>query len=153
MTTAPAGTVRYSLAGADAGEFTIDPSTGEVRLAQGARPDFEAKSSYSVTITATADVTVEVMNLSEPGTVSLSAAEPAAGETITAALDDPDGGVSGLTWAWARVDDGGAAPIQGAGGASYTTTSADIGHRISATASYDDNAGRCNRPARSPGCR
>ena len=141
MTTAPAGTVRYSLAGADAGEFTIDPDTGEVSLAQGASPDFEAKSSYSVTITATADVTVEVMNLSEPGTVSLSANEPAAGETITAALDDPDGGVSGLSWAWARVNGNGAASIPGAGGDSYTTASADIGRRISVTAHYDDNAG------------
>ena len=81
------------------------------------------------------------MNLSEPGTVSLSANEPAAGETITAALGDPDGGIDNLSWAWARVNDEGATPIQGAGEASYTTTSADIGHRISATASYDDNAG------------
>ena len=63
------------------------------------------------------------------------------GKTITAALGDPDGGIDNLSWAWARVNDEGAAPIRGAGGASYTTTSADIGHRISATASYDDNAG------------
>ena len=80
-TTAPAGAaVQYALSGPDAASFDIDPATGEVSLAPGASPDFETKSSYSVTITATAGVTVEVMNLSEPGTVSLSANEPAAGE-------------------------------------------------------------------------
>ena len=140
-TTAPAGTVRYSLAGPDAASFTMDPATGEVSLAQGVSPDFEAKNSYSVTITATADVTVEVVNASEPGAVSLSADEPAAGETITAALADPDGGISNLSWAWARVRGEETTAITGAGGDSYTTSAADIGRRISATASYDDRAG------------
>ena len=37
-TTAPAGTVSYSLSGTDAGLFNIDPATGEITLAQNASP-------------------------------------------------------------------------------------------------------------------
>ena len=53
-TTAPAGTVSYSLSGPDAGLFDIDPATGEITRSQGASPDFETRASYSVTITAAA---------------------------------------------------------------------------------------------------
>ena len=44
-------------------------------------------------MTATADVTVQVLNVDEPGAVALSTNEPGAGETITAVLTDPDGGI------------------------------------------------------------
>ena len=85
-------------------------------------------------------MTVQVLNVDEPGTVALSTDSPRAGEAITAALSDPDGGIAGLTWSWARVNGDGAAAIPGATGQSYTPTGADIGHRLRATASYDDNA-------------
>ena len=138
---APAGSaVRYSLAGPDAGSFTINPDTGEINLAQGVSPDFENQPSYRVTVTATADLAVTVLNVDEPGTVALSTDSPRASEAITAALDDPDGGIAGLTWSWARVNGDGATAIPGATGQSYTPTGADIGYRLRATASYDDNA-------------
>ena len=97
-------TVSYALSGTDATSFTINPATGEVSLAPDVSPDFEAKSQYSLTVTATADVIVQVLNVDEPGTVALSTHEPGAGETITAALTDPDGGMTNVRWSWARSD-------------------------------------------------
>src|SRR6185436_2972360 len=44
------GTVSYSLAGTDAGAFTIDASTGVVAI--NAIPNFEAKASYSFDVVA-----------------------------------------------------------------------------------------------------
>ena len=133
-------TVSYALSGTDATSFTINPATGEVSLAPDVSPDFEAKSQYSLTVTATADVIVQVLNVDEPGTVALSTHEPGAGETITAALTDPDGGMTNVRWSWARSDGDGWNDIAGASGASYTTTTDDIGHHIAATALYDDTA-------------
>ncbi len=46
-----AGTVTWSLAGADAGDFSINSSTGAVTLTT--NPDFETKSTYSFTVVAT----------------------------------------------------------------------------------------------------
>ena len=41
--TSTAGTMSYSLSGTDATNFTINPSTGEISLAQNVSPDFETK--------------------------------------------------------------------------------------------------------------
>lgn len=68
-TDADAGqTLTYSLAGTDAALFTINGSTGEVRLRQSA--NFEAKQSYAISVqasdgtaTTTQAVTVSVRNL------------------------------------------------------------------------------------------
>ena len=139
-TTAPAGTVSYSLSGTDAELFNIDPATGEITLAQNASPDFETRANYSMTITATTDVTVRVLNVNEPGAVALSTDEPGAGETITATLTDPDGGIANVRWSWARSDHHGDV-IPSATAASYTTTTADIGHHIKVMVSYDDATG------------
>src|SRR5437588_1511354 len=45
------GSTSYSLGGTDAGAFSIDSSTGAVTLT--GNPNFEAKSSYSFSVTAT----------------------------------------------------------------------------------------------------
>ena len=139
--TAAGGAVRYALSGPDAASFTIDPNTGEVSLAQGTSPDFEARAEYRVTVTASADVTVQVVNVNELGMASLSTDESAIGETITASIADPDGEVSNAAWSWARSGADGWDTISGANEASYTPSAADIGHRLQATASYDDAAG------------
>ena len=131
----------YSLSGPDAGSFTIDPATGEVSLAEDASPDFESKPEYRLTVTAVSQVTIDVTNVNEPGTVSLSTDEPGAGETITATLTDPDGAVTNASWQWARLEGASPVTIQEADGPSYATVTADIGHRLSATVSYDDAAG------------
>ena len=139
--TAAGSTVRYALSGPDAASFTIDPNTGEISLAEGTSPDFEARAEYELTVTAGADVTVQVVNVNELGMASLSTDEPAIGETITASIEDPDGEVSNVAWSWARSGPDGWDAISGADGASYTPSAADIGYRLQAMASYDDAAG------------
>ena len=142
-TTAPAGTVSYSLSGADAGLFNIDPATGEITLApDAASPDFETRAGYSMTITATANLAVSVENVDEPGSVSLSAGSPRSGETLSASLTDPDGSVSTLSWRWQRsTEDGGWEDIPGATAPDYTPGAGDVGRRLQAVAAYDDGSG------------
>ena len=138
---ASGATVRYALSGKDAASFTIDAESGKISLAQGVSPNFEVNAQYSVTITATAGITVRVLNVDEPGNVTLSSDEPNAGDTVTAVLTDPDGEVTNLQWSWKRSADGeNWNSITGATGASYTTVTDDISHRIAATALYDDAA-------------
>ena len=140
-TTAPAGTGSYSLSGTDAGLFNIDPATGEITLAQNASPDFETKSSYSVTITATANLAVNVDNLDEPGSVSLSTGSPRSGEALSASLTDPDGSVSALSWRWQRSTEDGWEDVPDATAPDYTPGAGDVGRRLQAVAAYDDGSG------------
>ena len=129
-TTAPAGTVSYSLSGTDAGLFNIDPATGEITLAQNAAsPDFETRAGYSVTITATANLAVSVENVDEPGSVSLSNGSPRSGEALSASLTDPDGSVSALSWRWQRSTEDGWEDIAGATAPDYTPGAGDVGRR------------------------
>ena len=69
---------------------------------------------YEVTIVASDDdnvgmrsVTVKVDNIEEDGEVSLSVRKPEIGMPITATLEDPDEGVMGVSWQWARQVAGG----------------------------------------------
>ena len=64
------GTVSYTLAGADAGSFNIDAATGQLQTS--AALDYETKSRYEVTVTATDStgsvdimVTIDVTNIVE----------------------------------------------------------------------------------------
>ena len=105
-------TLTYSLGGTDMASFDIDPSTGQ--LMTKAALDYEAKASYEVTVTATdpdsasdmITVTITVTNEEETGEVTLWAGmdaltmAPQVGDTITGAVMDPDGGVTGETWQW-----------------------------------------------------
>ena len=97
--------------------------------------------------TAMEEVTIEVTNVEEPGTVMLSTLQPQVGEEITATLADPDTIVeldlATVTWQWYR----GNTPILGAtDGATtltsmYTPAAGDVGSVLSATAMYDDGEG------------
>ena len=62
---------------------------------------------------------------------------------ITATLDDPDSGVTGVTWQWARSADGqtGWIAINGATSATYTPVVANVGSYFRATARYTDSVG------------
>ena len=143
----------YSLSGPDAGSFRIEASSGQLRT--WASLDYEDRSSYSVTVTATDPdsatdtiaVTVLVNNVDEEGTVTLS--PPALmGTTVTAALEDPDGAIIGTAWAWQRSEDRNTwATVIGAASATYTPVAADVGHYLRATASYTDGQGT-NKTAR-----
>ena len=145
--TDPDDTPAYTLGGTDAAFFDIDASTGQLQTQ--AALDHETKSSYTVTVaasdgalTATVDVTVTVTNIDEAGTVALSTDQPAARAEITAALTDPDEGVTGAVWQWERSSDGntGWAGI-GTGSPSYTPVDGDVGYHLRATASYTDGHG------------
>ena len=140
-------TPAYTLGGTDAAFFDIDASTGQLRTQ--AALDYETRSSYTVTVTASdgtltaaVDVTVTVTNIDEAGTVTLSTDQPPARAEITAALTDPDEGVTGAVWQWERSSDGntGWAGI-GTGSPSYTPVDGDVGYHLRATASYTDGHG------------
>ena len=142
----------------------------------GDAPDYEKQSEYKVTITAVGDrgasttdttdddstasspleVTVKVTNVDETGTVMMSARQAQVGKSVTASVEDPDGDVSGLTWAWARESENAAQTagcsdaddpatpnndwdaITDAKSASYTVGDDDVGKCLQATAIYTD---------------
>ena len=142
----------WSLDGDDMDEFTIE--NGVLRFKSS--PDFEdpddggTNNMYEVTVqasdggvdtTATEEVTIEVTNVEEPGTVTLSTLQPQVDREITATLDDPDNEIADtITWQWYR----GSSPITGANEGENTTTSTynpaagDVGSRLRARAMYDD---------------
>ena len=73
------GTVSYTLVGADAGSFSIDAATGQLQTS--AALDYETKSRYEVTVTATDStgsvditVTIDVTNVIELATITGPAA-------------------------------------------------------------------------------
>ena len=145
----------YSLTGSDAGAFTVNASTGQIRVKDAL--NFETKSSYSVTVNVhdgkdgtgatsttiddTQNVTITVDNVEEPGTVTLTSetATIQARVPVTASLEDDDGPTN-ITWQWARSRSrtSGWANIAGATAATFTPADTDIGGYIRATASYND---------------
>ena len=142
----------HTLSGADAEYFDIIESTGQMEVGTGTILDYEARSGYTVEVTAsndsgaTAMITVAVMvtNVDEKGTLTLSPVRPSVDTPVSAALSDPDGDVSGVTWRWARDSAMGGTfddIISGATGKSYTPVDADAGMYLKATASYTDGHG------------
>ena len=101
----------YGVTGADADSFTIgNESADRGQLALKKTPNFETKSSYSVTVTATDDenataelkVTVTVTNAEDEGEVGLTQREPQVDRSVVASLSDEDGNISGAKWQWFR---------------------------------------------------
>ena len=143
----PDEALTYTLDGTDATSFDITESTGQLQTK--AALDYETKSGYTVTVTASdgaltaaVDVTVTVTNVDEAGTVTLSTNQPPARAEITAALTDPDEGVSGAVWQWERSSDGNTAWAGiGTSSPSYTPVDGDVGYHLRATASYADGHG------------
>ena len=121
--------------------------------------DFETKGSYEVMVTASdsgglsdsIDVTITVTNEDEMGEVTLWAGAdaltmaPQVGDTITGAVMDPDGGVTGETWQWARTKTPDMMeswmPITGATAAAYMVTEGDTGYHLRVMATYTDAVG------------
>ncbi len=144
----------YALSGSDA--FAIGSSSGQITV-QGAL-DYETQNSYALTVSVsdgknasgdaddstddTIAVTVSVGNLDEPGTVSLDADTPRSGSPLNASLSDPDGDVSGVTWAWQVSTDGtNWTDIATATARTYTPSDDDVGGYLRATAGYSDGHG------------
>ena len=156
-------TLTYGIeASLDSALFEIDPSTGQVRLAQAL--DFETTSEPHVlffyltlhdgrdadgnaetvpTIDARRSADVFVVDVEEDGVVTLSTDEPETGTPLTATLEDGDGGVTGEIWQWARSENGrtGWTNISGATSSSYTPTVADEDFFLRATVTYTDRRG------------
>ena len=142
----------WSLAGDDAGAFSIPNGV----LTFNSPPDFEAEAAtggnniYNVTVQAgdgganpaMEEVTVEVTNVDEPGTVALGNLQPQAGVGLVATLTDPDGTTSGTTWKWESSSDGSSwTEIESATAATYQPVDGDVGRVLRATASYTDPEG------------
>ena len=160
----------WSLSGPDMGKFTIDASTGELTF--DAAPDFEnpidanTDNRYQITVeaddgtnTATLPVTVMVVDVDEPGVVTLwrddsagmgqdvTTATLRVGDVVTGAVqDDPDGGVTNEMWKWYRSDamDGTFTEIttgmMGDGDKKYKVMEMDAEMYLKVMATYDDNA-------------
>ena len=114
--------------------------------------DYETGTrTYTVTVTATdpaglydtIEVTIDVDNVDEPGTVTLSSLQPIEGTPLTATLDDPDDVRGSATWLWAGSPNGSSSwtPISGETSDSYTPVAADVDRFLRATASYTDEEG------------
>ncbi len=149
----------YSLAsGADSEKFSIDSSSGRLEVAAGAALDFETDAEFEVelqvsdgkatdhsqdnTVDAAINLTINLLNLDEPGTVALSSTDPEVGTSITATLNDPDG-VDSNDWHWEKSQDGetGWTTIPDASAEDYTPASGDVGMYLRAMAEYTDGEG------------
>ena len=135
----------YRVSGVDAASFTVDD---DGQLETSARFDYEAKSSYSVTITATDPeglsgsiaVTVNVTNVDEGGMASLSPTRPSVGTPITASVTDPDSSPTGMTYQWSHSTAMGGpfTPYPAETTARFTPAEADVGRYLRVTVSYND---------------
>ena len=145
-------TLTYTLEGTDAGSFEIVSNNGQIKTKAGVIYDYEAaKNSYEVTVKAddynggtdTIDVTIDITNVDEAGTVTFNPTPPKAGTLLTATLTDLDGNVSGDTWEWLAADSatGTLTAITGATSNTYTPTVDDVGKFLKAKASYTDDEG------------
>ena len=156
--------VKWSLSGADVGDFMID--NGVLRFAKS--PNYEmptdgdhnndgdsadegevaSNNIYMVTVVATdatrrvgtEEVTVNVTNVDEPGTVKLTTLRPRAGVELTASVSDPDGNDTGHVWQWARSRNGrsGWVDIDKAISGTYTPADTDPDYYLRATVTYKD---------------
>lgn len=146
----------YALGGANAASFSIDASTGQLLTKDSL--NYETRSTYAVTVSVsdgkdadgdadsatddTIDVAIDVTNVEEAGTVTLSPAQPGVGAKVTASLADPDGSISAQTWTWQRSrDQADWTAIAGAGSDAYTPTAADADHYLQASTAYTDGHG------------
>ncbi len=161
----------------------ISPDEGDFEISENGvltfvnTPDYEdpddegPDNTYTVTVVATDSktppetdmetITVMVVNLDEPGVISLSSLQPKEGvEFSVTSLEDPDGEPNSADvaepvrtnlgtvtdeattdWQWARcstVDANTCVDIENATTTSYTAVEADRGHYLQVTAMYAD---------------
>ena len=160
---ARAGTQRWDLEGEDKDQLQLIGSVGRTLVFRN-QPDYEAPADadgdnvYKVTVVtydgrggiAEFDVCIAVNNIEEAGKITLldedgnELVQPHARGPITAELTDPDGGVTNLTWQWAKADvdpvPQGQTPddITVATNNKYTPTNDDTGSFLHVTATYAD---------------
>ncbi len=156
----PDDTLDYRLLGPDANRFDIDTSTGQISVAAGAHLNYEKSESLTVNVRvrdkkdvdgeddiawdAFIDVTINLTDVDESGTVEFTVDSPQVGQQISAQLNDPDAPVSNLSWQWQTADTADAATwtdVTDATTADYTPALADHGKYLRAQATYDDKHG------------
>ena len=177
----------YSVSGTDAAKFNnvfnLNASSGEISVRPGADINYESSDkSYSITVSvsdgedasgaaespptsdATTSVRIEVINIDDPGTVTLSTTAPRVGSMLTASISDQDGTpmLTKAQWSRSPSADGPFIDIDGANHhapardeSDYTPTAADQSKYLKVTmfyverpcgevSSFDD---RCRRKA------
>ena len=127
-TDADGDTVYYVLGGPDAAAFTSETSLSQpgasIILQVFTALDYETKQSYSLvlsvtdrededgnpqtnhTVDDTVQITVNVLNVEEPGRLVINPVSLEQGINATASLTDPDGSLSNINWQWSRSDSG-----------------------------------------------
>ena len=139
--------VTYVLTG-DASRFALDATSGVLTYI-GPGEDAETTKGYMLTAQAVDPdgsstsvlVWVTIVNVDEPGVVTLTTYESLIGHVVIAAVQDPDGDVADEGWQWQRSADGNLwDAIVGATQDRYTPVIDDDGLRLRATATYTDPA-------------
>ena len=156
-----AATNEWSLEGEDKDQFQLIGNVGRTLVFRN-QPDYETPADadgdnvYKVTVVTLDgdggrgefEVCIAVMNINETGKITLrdedgnELVQPYAHGRITADLTDPDGGVTGVTWAWTRsllnppfnADGNISDPMS----ATYTPTNVDTSFFLRVTATYMD---------------
>ena len=150
----------FSLAGGGGSNFfAIDPASGKITVTAGQSLDYETDPAPTLTVQVsdrkdashvadsavddTITVTINLVNVDEPGLVSLDSTEPEVGTAITATLTDPDGGLASMRWRWKKSENGSTnwGEIAGASTDSYTPTNDDVGTYLRADVGYTDGEG------------
>ena len=152
-------TLTYSLAsGGHSDLFVVEPGTGRLEVADGAVLDFESVPSLAVvlqvsdakdashnsdnTIDDTIAVTINLINVDEPGNVTISPPEAEVGTPLAASLTDPDGGITATVWHWDKSQDAtNWTTIIGATSVTYNPVTGDVGMYLRAVATYTDDQG------------
>ena len=149
----------YSLAsGGNSDLFVVEPDSGRIEVAHGAVLDYETTSSLAVvlqvsdtkdanynpddSIDDTIAVTINLVNVDEPGKVTISPPEAEVDTSLTASLTDPDGGISATAWQWDKSQDASNwTTISGATSVTYSPVNGDVGMYLRAVATYTDGEG------------
>ena len=123
--------------------------------------DLATRNVYRVTVLAEDgqaasteyEVTVTVIDVDEPGTVSLSTRTPPYNSLLSATLEDPDVPLTEQVWQWQRRDPGsdwvpipGLPPILSRSKAYYRVAAQDYERELRATVSYRDAYSRSGAP-------
>ena len=142
----------WSLGGPDQNDLQIS-AQGELRFQRfpdaNAPADANLDNTYELDVqvsdgsfTVTQRVRITVVDLDEPGTVTLSNTERTLGSVLTASLSDPDGNITNLRWEWQRKRSGGEwTPSPHSASSTYTITRSDSGYTLRTEAVYDDGHG------------
>ena len=149
----------YSLSGTDASSFVLDGSTGQITVGSGTMLDYESGPARHTVIVSVHDgrdaygnddstiddrieVSIDVSNVDETGTVSVFPEQPKSGTALAASLSDPDGSLSDISWQWAASSDrANWQDTAGASSSTYTPVDLDADKYLRVTASYADGEG------------